>query len=344
MSSVTSAVVFVGLDYHAESVQVCGLSREGQMLLNRSCKNNWRSVAGAVRKSCGPEVSVQAAIESCCGAASLADELIARAGWSVDLAHPGYVARMKQSPDKTDFTDARMLADLKRVNYLPRVWLAPEEVRELRRLVRYRQTLAKERRNLKLRIGAMLREARQKPPADQRAWTKAWLEWLTNTAVLSPNAQLITRCRLARLAALAQEIRAVERLLRQQTRNDPLVQNLLTRPGIGLVTAVTIRAEIGRFDRFRTGKQLARFCGLSPRNASSGQRQADAGLIKAGNRELRMVLVEAAHRLMRYDEKWMKLAVQLRRRGKAVSLTVAAVANRWVRWLFHQMQPGRLAA
>ena len=42
MSSVTSAVVFVGLDYHAESVQVCGLSREGKLLLNRSCKNDWR--------------------------------------------------------------------------------------------------------------------------------------------------------------------------------------------------------------------------------------------------------------------------------------------------------------
>jgi hypothetical protein len=49
----------------------------------------------------------------------------------VQLAHPGYVARMKQSRDKTDFGDARMLADLERVGYLPRVWLAPEEVREM---------------------------------------------------------------------------------------------------------------------------------------------------------------------------------------------------------------------
>ncbi len=40
-----------------------------------------------------------------------------------------------------------------------------------------------------------------------------------------------------------------------------------------------LRAEIGRFDRFGSGKQLARFCGLSPRNASSGTRQADAGLV-----------------------------------------------------------------
>ena len=67
---------------------------------------------------------MQAAIEACCGAANLADELIHRCQWSVDLAHAGYVARMKQSPDKTDYSDARLLADLERVGYLPRVWLA----------------------------------------------------------------------------------------------------------------------------------------------------------------------------------------------------------------------------
>ena len=157
MSTVNQATVFVGLDYHSASVQVCALSPDGQVLMNRSCTNDWRAVMGAVRKRCPGAVNVQAAIESCCGAAGLADELIGHAQGSVNLAHPGYVARMKQSPDKTDFSDARMLADLQRVGYLPKVWLAPEEVRELRRLVHYRQRLARERRNLKLQIGATLR-------------------------------------------------------------------------------------------------------------------------------------------------------------------------------------------
>ncbi len=287
---------------------------------------------------------MQAAIESCCGAANLADELIAQAGWSVDLAHPGYVARMKQSPDKTDYSDARMLADLERVGYLPRVWLAPEEVRELRRLVRYRQTLVREQRALKLRIGAALREARQRVPEEYNPWTKAWLAWIQHVATLSPNARLVIERQLARLAQLRQEIREVETLLAKQTEHDPLVQKLLQQPGIGLITAATIRAEIGRFDRFRSGKQLARFCGLSPRNASSGERQADAGLIKAGNRELRAVLIEAAHRLMRYDERWLKLNHKLRFRGKPGSVVAAAVANRWVRRLFHHVQPANLAA
>ena len=124
---------------------------------------------------------------------------------------------------------------------------------------------------------------------------------------------------------------------------DPLVKKLLTIKGIGLITAVTLRAEIGRFDRFRTGKQLARFCGLSPRNASSGQKQADAGLIQAGNKELKSLLIEAAHRLIRCEERWTALAARLSSRGKKGCVVVAAVANRWLRWLFHQVQPSCLA-
>jgi transposase len=343
MSIVTLQVVFVGLDYHASSVQVCVMDAAGKVLLNRKCANDLRAVMGAVHERCGQEVQVQAAIESCCGAADLADELISH-GWTVQLAHPGYVARMKHNPDKTDYSDARMLADLQRLGFLPRVWLAPEEVRELRRLVHYRQTLAKERKTLKLQIGATLREARQKAPANANPWTKAWLAWLDASAELSPNSRHITSRRLRRLQALQEELRQVDKRLERQTREDSLVQKLMTIKGIGLVTATTLRAEIGRFDRFRTGKQLARFCGLSPRNASSGQRQADAGLIKAGNNELRALLVETAHRLIRCDERWTALAARLSSRGKPTSVVVAAVANRWVRWLFHQAQPSCLAA
>jgi len=100
----------------------------------------------------------------------------------VSLAHPGYVARMKQGPDKTDWGDARLLA-------------------------------------------------------------------------------------------------AIEKRLTETTAEDAVVSKLQTYKGVGLITAVTLRAEIGRFDRFRSGKQLARFCGFSPRNASSGERVADAGLV-----------------------------------------------------------------
>lgn len=93
---------------------------------------------------------------------------------------------------------------------------------------------------------------------------------------------------------LGAKIKGVEARLEEATRDDPVVTRLRERiEGVGPVTAWTLRGSIGRFDRFKNGKQLSRYCGLSPRNASSGQRQADAGLVRAVDRRPRATLIQA---------------------------------------------------
>ena len=73
MSKVT---VFVGLDYHKASIQVCVMDTSGQILANRPCTNQ----AEALVKLVAPfGHDVRAAIEACPGAANLADELATRA-------------------------------------------------------------------------------------------------------------------------------------------------------------------------------------------------------------------------------------------------------------------------
>ena len=332
--------IYVGLDYHQETVQVCVLDSLGGVLRNRKVVNCVAAIVSAVGAT---DEGVHAAIEACCGSSDLAEELVAKHSWSVELAHPGYVARIKQHPDKTDLTDARLLADLVRVGYLPKVWLAPEWVRELRRLTRYRQQLVNERRNIKLRIGALLREQRIRGPKVGR-WTKLWVAWLKACRELSEQSHWLINRHLSRHAHLCDEIAVVERRLAEVTQDDPLTQRLLQLAGVGLTTACVLRAEIGRFDRFRTGKQLARFCGLSPRNASSGARQADAGLIKAANTHLRVAIIETSHRLIRYDARWRELAQRLRASGKPTSVVAPAVGNRWVRWLYHHVTSQAVAA
>lgn len=322
--------VFVGLDYHRESVQVCVLDGEGRVLVNRSCAND----AAVIRRlvaGCGRPRT--AAIEACCGSADLAEELIEEAGWNVVQCQAGIVARMKTNPDKTDYGDARLLADLARVGYLPRVWLPPERIRRLRQLVRYRSQLVAERKRHKQQVGTLLRQERL--PLDAgTTWTKRWtaalraLAWPAITHV-------IVASHLGQIQALTALVAEVERTLEEELKDDGVVRWLRTQPGVGLVTAATMRAEIGEVGRFRTGKQLARFCGLTPCNASSGARRADAGLIHAGNPELKRVLVEAAHRLIHHDSRWTALAVRLKKAGKPTSVVVAAVANRWIRGLIH---------
>jgi len=331
----SSVPVFVGLDYHQDSVQLCVLDSQGNQLCNRSVENDAEAIERLAKRHGIPR---RIAIEACCGAADLAEELATQRGLPMQLAHPGYVNRMKRSPDKTDLGDAQLLADLVRVNYLPSVWLAPRATRELRRLVRHRAQLVRRRKDVKLRIRGLLRENRLKC-THARAWTKGWLDWLTKEAALSDSDRWVMDDHLQELDLLATRITAAEAEIQNRVQDDPIVRKLLQLPGVGLVTAVTLRAEIGRFDRFDTGKQLARFCGVTPRNASSGARQADAGLIKAGNPELRTVLIELAHRLIsRIGGHWMEFAINMLQRGKAKNVVVAAVANRWVRWLHHELR------
>ena len=341
-----SVTRFVGLDYHQESVQVCVMNREGQVLMNRSVENRWQAITGVVGETveggAGPVV-VRTAIESCSGAAHLAEELIEQAGWTVTLGHPGIVNRMKQNPDKSDKADAFVLADLMRLGYLPRVWLAPEEIRQLRSLVRFRAQKVKHRTQVKLRLRAILREHRITSPEGINAWTKAWLRWL-RTIDLDETTSFLRDEYLGELAHLDAKIREVERRLLKQTASDAVVSKLLTIEGVGPITAITMRAEIARFERFDNGKQLSRYCGVTPRNASSGQKQADAGLVKAGNDGLRVVLVQAAQRLINFSPHWRAFAARLKKKGKPHNVIVAAVANRWLRRLYHQMQPDQLLA
>jgi transposase len=326
--------VFVGLDYHQDSVQVCVLDRQGRRLLNRRCPNDWRAIAEAVAPLGRVE---RAAVEACCGAADLAEELRGKAGWRADLAHPAYVAKLKGSPDKSDFSDGHLLADLTRVGYVPVVYLPSSYERDLRQLVNHRQDLVDRRRAAKLRAGAVLREHRARPPQKLSRWTRAWERWAASAPQLSEHARWVVGELLAEVVHLDGLVDAADARLRRATKGDRLVGRLMGEPGVGEVTAWVLRAYVGDFARFRSGKGLARYCGLSPCNASSGGRQADAGLVRGCNRLLRATLIQAAHRLARTEPRWVALSKSLRARGKPGSVAAAAVANRWARGLWHRM-------
>ena len=99
-----------------------------------------------------------------------------------------------------------------------------------------------------------------------------------------------------------------------------------------------LRASIGRFDRFKSAKHLCRYCGLSPKNSSSGQRQNQGGLVQAVDPRLRAILIQAAQRLIRLEPRWKQLAQRLLRQGKPKNVVVAAIANRWMRTVYQRMK------
>jgi transposase len=331
---------YVGLDYHDETIRVCVVAEDGKLIVNRNVPNDPAEVRRLIDFRC---LSVQGvAIEACCGSADFASALEAQTGWPVKLAHPAAVRHLKKSREKTDHGDAWLLADLLRVNYLPEVWLADHATRQLRRLVCYRQGLVAERKNVKLRIRALLREERLFVQHSCRPWTKLWLAWIS-TLPLGPESRWVLQEELRRLRELDEAVKRVEQRFAEATSGDPVVAKLLEKQSVGLVTAVIIRAMVGRFDRFRSGKQLSRYHGVTPCNASSGKRQADAGLINAGNELLRVVVIQLAQRLPRHDPHWKEFHSRLRK-TKPANVATAAVANRWLRRLYHEMVPAKFTS
>src|SRR6202042_2291181 len=98
-------------------------------------------------------------------------------------------------------------------------------------------------KDLKLKIRGLLRENRIRQD-EARAWTKAWLAWLRSDARLLEGDRFIIDDHLAELAVLTVRIVAVETRLKQVVADDALVARLMSQPSVGLVTAVTMRAEI----------------------------------------------------------------------------------------------------
>lgn len=325
----------VGIDYHEKNLQICIISPEGKVLSNKQVKNSVE-VARHVISQYGEKACVVA--EACNGSSKFLDELGAATGWKTKLCHPGYAQRMRHNPDKTDKSDGELIADLNRIGYLPEVWLAPPEVRDLRSLVRYRFEQVNEMKKQKVRIRALLRHNRVKTPSEYGLWTKKGYAWLKNNNELNEQSAWVLSRLLNKLLFVMEEVKASNKRVAVFVKKDRLCQTLVQHKGIGVISSAVMRAEIGNFSRFKTGKQLSRFCGITPRNISSGEKTADSGLIRAGNPLLKVCIMQGTLSLIRYDKVWNEFASRLLKKGKPKGVVIAAVANRWIRKLFHQFK------
>ena len=151
------------------------------------------------------------------------------------------------------------------------------------------------------------------------------------------------------LAALCQEIVAiseriedVERQLKALAAQIPAVARLLSVPGIGLLTATALFAFIGEIGRFPSGRHLASYIGLTPRERSSGLRRRLGAISKRGDAYLRMLLIHGARSILchaKRDKQPDRLRAWALRLEKKVGHNKAAVAlaNKlariaWVVW------------
>jgi transposase len=138
---------------------------------------------------------------------------------------------------------------------------------------------------------------------------------------------------LALLDGLAEPIAGLERQVHALAKPDPRVQALMTLPGVGRLTAMTLVAEIGEIARFPTARKLCAWAGLTPAVRNSDRKVRHGHISKQGSPWVRWILQEAAQTAKRspmFASAYVQLA---RRRGKQIA--TVAIARRLLARSFH---------
>lgn len=233
-----------------------------------------------------------------CGSAHDWGRRFARQGHTVRLL-PAREVRPYVRGNKTDRHDAAGLLEADRCGDIASVPVKTPEQQGIQALHRLREHLKGERTATINLLRGVLREFGQVIPvgaAKVPAAVREALEDGDNELPMTLRHSLGEQ--LLRLGQLQLDMAAIEQRLEEFAARDVAVQRYRTVPGIGLLTATALRAGAGDLSRFRNGRQLSAWLGLTPREHSSGQQRRLGRLTKRGDTYLRTLLIHGARAVL----------------------------------------------
>ena len=213
-------------------------------------------------------------------------------GHEVIVADPNYAPMYgsRSRKVKTDTRDVAALAEACRTGIYRRAHRASAGARALRRTLRVRSHLVRQRSSTISLLRAMLRQEGIRLASGSAERVLVRLEEVSVPAALTAAVGPLR----ATLRQLSTTIAAADEELDARAISDPVAQHLMSAPGVGPVVALTFQAVMDTPARFGgdAGRASA-FLGLVPSEDSSGERRHKGHITKTGPRDLRALLVQA---------------------------------------------------
>jgi transposase len=218
-------------------------------------------------------------------------DLLAGEGFTVHLVDVYKSKLIAGTKLKNDKVDSRTLADMMRSDFLPVAYRAPEATRDMREFMRHRAFLVRLRARVRGRVHQILWKHGEQCPYADLFGLKAQT-WLRSLDLRSPYKE--ERKELMEIwRETSARIMAHDLSCREMSGRSPKAQLLQSIPGIGVITSLTILAEVGDFSRFPSPDKLASYAGLVSSSYSSGERTRLGHITHRGSVWLRTALVEA---------------------------------------------------
>jgi transposase len=289
--------LIAGIDLHSNNVMIGIINQDGKRIAHRKLECDLNEVIEFL-EPLKPQLQSMA-VESTFNWYWLVDGLRGKE-YPIDLANPAKIEPYSGMKHVDDKDDAFHLAELQRLNILPKAYVYDPQLRPVRDLLRRRTHLVHQRSALLLSFKSLyarttgqrldLNDAKKLEPKG------------ASQLYEHPANQLIAQVQVEHIGALAQSINRLEKAVLACAREIPIYDKLLTLPGIGRILAMTITMEVGDIKRFATDGDFASYCRMvDAQRLSNGKGKADNNS-KCGNKYLSWAFVEASNFARRYDE------------------------------------------
>src|ERR1039457_2601682 len=260
---------YIGFDVHKKSISYCVKAADGTILEEDTLPAKRAILRFWARKRTEPW---HGAMEATLFSGWIYDTLKPFAA-ELQMGHPAMMKAIGASKKKNDQLDSRKIADLVRCNLLPVCYVAPAELRELRRLLRYRNLVVGQAVQMKNKMSGLLMEVGAEYNKQRLHGAKYFSELLEQLEEVPESVK-----DLLRLSRGALEVfETTQRQLLDRLQKEPMlvkrVKLLRSIGGVGEVTALSWALEVCDPWRFPSIGDAVSYCGLTSALDASADKQ-----------------------------------------------------------------------
>ncbi len=326
----------IGIDLAKNVFQVHGVNEEHEVVLVRQLRRKQMIAFFSKLAPC------LIGMEACATAHHWARELT-KLGHTVRLIPPVYVkAYVKRQ--KNDAADAAAICEAVTRPTMRFVPVKTEEQQAALAVHRARDLLIRQRTQLINALRAHLAELGIVAEQGREGLAKLVeiISDATSTQSLPREMLQALHVMLAQLTALQQQIGELDRCIKEQHRASDVCQRLEGIPGIGIIGATAIAATVTDPGQFKSGRDLAAWVGLVPKQHSTGGKVRLGSISKQGDRYLRRLLVVGATSVVKLAKifPWKYPWVAKLLAKKPAKVVAIAVANKLARIAWAIMSKG----
>ena len=286
---------------HSNNLTIGLVDQEGRRIAHRRLECHLEEVVNFLKPHKAQLASL--AVESTFNCYWLVDGL-RELGYPIDLANPTKIEQYNGLKHADDKDDAYHLAELQRLNILPKAHVYDPELRPMRDLLRRRMGLVQQRTALLLSFKSLFARTTGQP-LDLKALKQLQPQHATKLYE-HPGNQLSAQIQAEHIQGLARSIGRIEKAVLGCARELPLYERLLSLPGIGRILGMTITMEVGEIGRFKTDGDFASYCRVVDAQRISHDKRKAAKNRKCGNAYLAWAFVAAANFARSSDGHWRK--------------------------------------